>query len=116
MPVPRVSVVGGPAWEAKRAMAEELWPSWRELADLEEVAAHHFGPGLAELLLVLWAISRAGAGSDEGSWMLDELISDDLSPGFGGPLISDMLSMAFALGTGWGLRHSAGFDGLGRCR
>jgi hypothetical protein len=91
--------VPAPGWEA---VADQLWPSWRHLSDLEERVAARFGPRLGEELLVLWAIWRFGSQGAEGDSVLRELVGDDMRPRFGIGCLGDMTEVAFALGAGWG--------------
>lgn len=93
-----------PAWVGQGV---QLWSAWRNSRRWQEHAEDEFGVHLGAHLLVLWALSTFSEDG-VGEAVLGELIDDDLEPRFGGELVEDMVSLAFALGAGWAEANLAG--------
>ncbi|MGI8609337.1 MAG: hypothetical protein ACR2MY_08950 [Candidatus Dormibacteria bacterium] len=96
--------------------AAELWPAWQGLARWEESAEDCLGAGLAEEVLLLWALSRFGGMADRSDSLLSELVDDNLHPRFADPALEDIAHMAFALGASWASKLGAERAGTERTR
>lgn len=84
---------------------DQLERAWHDLAAWEELVMDSLGQGVAGRLLALWALSRAGATAAESLGVMPQLVGEEGWARQGGPLLRDMMLMAFSLGAAWEARR-----------
>lgn len=88
-----------------RPAVDALERAWRELPQWEDAVTDSLGHGVASELLALWALSRIGPVGEESLAILPELTQEDGLARLGGPMLRDLVQVAFSLGAAWGARR-----------